>query len=245
MKYSRSNSNFFIIHNMPAQAVLILGKSGSGKSTAIKTLPPEATFIINIASKDLPFRGWKGKYREFSGANPSGNLLNTTDADTILKTLDYISDKRPEIKYVVIEDFQYMAVDYLMSKLKETGFAKFTDSANKIYRIATKSRSLRGDLTVFILNHSQTDVDSNGDKITKAAVSGKMVENQINFEGLFTIVLYTFKEESKTGTNYGFITNGEPESTCKSPAGMFTEQRIPNDLLMVAEKIREYETTED
>ncbi len=229
---------------MPAQAVLVLGKSGSGKSTSISTLPSSETFIINIASKDLPFKGWRTKYKEFSAANPTGNLINTTDADTILKTLEYISDKRPEIKYVVIEDFQYMGVDFLMSKLKETGFAKFSEVANKIYRIATKSRTLRSDLVLFILNHSQIDVDANGDKITRAAVSGKMIENQINFEGLFTIVLYTFKEESKAGISYGFITNGTSDSTCKTPAGMFTEEKIPNDLAYVAQKIKEYETVE-
>lgn len=226
---------------MAAQAVLLLGGSGDGKSTSIRTLPPEQTFIINIAQKPLPFKGWANNYKELNTANPKGNLVNTADADVILRTLDYVSEKRHEILYVVIEDFQYMAVDYLMAKLKETGFGKFSEVANRIYKIAIKNRSLRNDLMIFILNHTQVDVDANGEKIVRAKVSGKMIENQVTFEGLFTTVLYSYKEDSKTGSSYGFITNGMANTSCKSPLGLFEEQRIPNDLLYVANKIREYE----
>ncbi len=89
---------------MAAKAVLIVGESGSGKSTAAEFLPPKETFYINVASKDLPFRGWKKNYTEFSKENITGNLLNTTDSTAILNTMDYVSVKRPEIKYIVIDD---------------------------------------------------------------------------------------------------------------------------------------------
>jgi len=226
---------------MSAQAVLIVGESGSGKSHSIQTLDPSQTFIINIAHKALPFKGWKKGYTELSSSNSNGNLYNTADADVIIKTLDYISEKRPEIKNIVIEDFQYMAVDFLMSKIKETGFTKFTDAANKIYKVATKVRSLRDDLIVFFLNHLDINTTLEGEKFMKAKVSGKMIENQVTLEGLFTIVLFTFKEETKNGESYGFITNGFQGSTCKSPEGMFEAKKIENDLNFVAEKIREYE----
>jgi len=106
---------------MSAQSVLIMGESGSGKSTSAETLPPEETFYINVASKPLPYKGWKNKYKEFSKDNPSGNLLNTSDSNVILQTLDYISAKRSEIKYVVIDDNNYIAADYLMKQAKSTG----------------------------------------------------------------------------------------------------------------------------
>lgn len=226
---------------MSANTVLIVGESGSGKSTSVETLPPLETFIANVASKDLPFKGWKKNYTEFSKDNPKGNLLNTVDCAKILSTLDYVSANRPEVKYFIVEDNQYIAADYLIGKAKETGYAKFTDVASMIYKIATKGRTLRGDLTIFIMNH-QEEIPESGGKV-KAKTAGKMIDNQITYEGLFTIVLFTDKEVRKDGTvDYGFITNGDPNSTAKSPRGMFEDKKIPNDLLYVAQKIREYES---
>jgi adenylate kinase family enzyme len=89
---------------MPANAVLIVGESGSGKSTSIENLPPSETFIVNVSSKDLPFRSWKKNYKEFSKENPTGNLLNTDQTATILGAMKHINDKMPQIKYIVIED---------------------------------------------------------------------------------------------------------------------------------------------
>src|ERR1700754_3914020 len=101
---------------MSATSVLIVGESGSGKTTAAETLPPAETFIINVASKPLPYKGWKANYTELTGKNPTGNMLNGTSSDAILQTLEYINTKRPEIKYVVLDDNQYIAADYLMAK---------------------------------------------------------------------------------------------------------------------------------
>lgn len=227
---------------MSATSVLIVGETGSGKSTSAETLPPKETFVINVmATKHLPFRSWKANYTEFTKDNPQGNLLNTVDSNVILQTLDYISAKRPEIKYILLDDNQYIAADYLMSKVKDTGFVKFTDAAVMIYKIATKSKSLRDDLFLFITNHADTIVDAEGEKTIKAKTAGKMIDNQITYEGLFTIVLFTYKKETKTGTEYGFVTNGDPRSTAKSPRGMFDKKEIPNDLLQVVEKIKEFQ----
>lgn len=157
---------------MSAQAILIVGESGTGKSTSAENLPAEETFYINVASKDLPYRGWKKRYTELSKDNPTGNLLNTTDSSIILNTLDYINSKRPEIKYVIIDDGQYVSADYLMSKAKDPGYGKFTDAALIIYKLATKNRSLRGDLILFILTHSETDTESGR---TKAKTSGEVI----------------------------------------------------------------------
>lgn len=226
---------------MGATSVLIVGESGSGKSTSAEPLPPLETFVANVMGKDLPYRGWKSNYTEFSKDNPKGNLLNSADSNVILQTMDYVSAKRPEVKYFIVEDNQYIAADYLMSKAKDTGFTKFTDAALMIYKIATKAKSLRDDLTVFIMNHQDTTVDADGDKTIKAKTAGKMIDNQITYEGLFTIVLFTYKKETKTGTEYGFITNGDPRSTAKSPRGMFDKKEIPNDLMQVVEKIKEFQ----
>jgi predicted ATPase len=226
---------------MSATSVLIVGESGSGKSTSIESLPPKETFVANVTGNDLPYRGWKSSYTEFSAANPGGNLLNTADASKILAAMEYVSTKRPEIKYFIVEDNQYIAADYLMSKAKDTGYTKFTDVALMIYKIATKGKSLRDDLFIFILNHQDITVDSEGEKTIKAKTAGKMIDNQITYEGLFNIVLFTYKKEVKGGIEYGFITNGDPKTTAKSPRGMFETKEIPNDLMKVVEAIKEFQ----
>lgn len=226
---------------MAAQAVLIIGEPGSGKSTSAKNLPPAETFYINVASKPLPYKGWRSKYTELTKENTGGNLLNTANCDTILQTLDYISTKRPEIKYVIIDDHNYIAADYLMGQAKVTGFQKFTEAALMIYKIATKNRTLRDDLMLFILNHVETSVDIEGEKTIKAKTSGKLIDNQISLEGLFSVVLYAKVEQDKNGTHYYFLTRNDGVSTTKSPEGMFSESKIPNDLALVAQKIKEYE----
>jgi adenosyl cobinamide kinase/adenosyl cobinamide phosphate guanylyltransferase len=226
---------------MSATSILVVGESGSGKSTAAENLPSEQTFVINVASKNLPFKGWKSRYTEFNKANPKGNLLNSDNTDVILATLDHINTSRPEIKYIVLDDSQYIAANKYMALAKQTGFQKFTDIALDMHKLATKPKALRDDLFVFFLSHAEEGTDINNVRRLKAKTLGKMIDNTITYEGLFSIVLFTYKEETKTGTEYGFITNGDPNSTAKSPRGMFETAKIPNDLLQVVLKIKEYE----
>ena len=226
---------------MAANAVLVMGEPGAGKSTSARTLPPQETFYINVASKPLPYKGWKSNYKEFNSANPTGNLLNTASSETILSTLDYISAKRLEIKYVIIDDQNYIAADFLMNKSGETGFQKFSAAANMIYKIATKNRTLRSDLIIFILNHVEVSSDIEGERMIKAKTAGKAIDTQISFEGLFSIVLYAKSEVTKQGVNYYFMTKTDGVSTTKTPDGMFESDKIPNDLLLVANAIKAYE----
>lgn len=226
---------------MSAISVLVVGESGSGKSSSVETLPPAETFIYNVTGNDLPYKGWKSNYSELTKDNPKGNMLSGADSAKILSTMDYINTSRPEIKYIIVDDNQYIAADYLMSKAKDIGYTKFTDVALMIYKIATKGKTLRNDLFIFILNHQDTTVDSEGEKTSKAKTAGKMIDNQITYEGLFNIVLFTYKKEVKGGVEYGFITNGDPRSTAKSPRGMFDKKEIPNDLMKVVEAIKEFQ----
>ena len=230
---------------MPANAVLIVGDAGSGKSTSMTFLPPEETFILNVSAKPLPFKGWKKKYTELNKDNPKGNLMNTDNADMIVKTIKYISTDRPEIKYIVIDDSQYVAANEYMRKIHEKGFDKFTSIASNIYKMpmATKDKDVRDDLVVFFLSHADAAQNSEGVEYQRAKTLGKMINNNITYEGLFTIVLFTYKKIVKNETEYGFITNGDPGNTAKSPMGMFPKE-IPNNLLSVAEGIKKYEEGE-
>lgn len=228
---------------MPANTVLIVGEAGSGKSTSLRTLPPEETFIINVSAKSLPMKGWRSKYTEFNRENPSGNLLNSDNAQTILQTLEFINSKRTEIKYVVIDDNQYIAANEYMRKVDTKGFEKFTLIASNMFKIATlpKDKTFRDDLFIFYLNHEETFTDSEGVTRRKAKVLGKMIDSTITYEGLFSTVLFTYKEATKTGIEYGFITNGDPYSTVKSAMEMFEDKKIPNDLMKVVETMKKYE----
>ena len=227
---------------MPANTILIVGESGSGKSAAIEELNPAETFIINVSSKALPFKGWKKNYSVFNKENPKGNLLNTDNADTIVTMIKHISATMPQIKNIVIDDSQYVAANEYMRRINDKGFDKFTSIASNIHKmpLATKDKEIRDDLFVFFLTHQDSTVDSEGVEYKRAKTLGKMINNNITYEGLFTIVLFTYKAAIKDGTEYGFITNGDPGSTAKSPAGMFPT-KIPNNLKLVVEGIQAYE----
>lgn len=160
---------------MPANAVLIVGDAGSGKSTSYSFLPPEKTFILNVSAKALPFKGWKKKYTELNKDNPKGNLMNTDNADTIVKMIQYISSDRPEIKYIIIDDSQYVAANEYMRKVNEKGFEKFTSIASNMYKIpqATKAKEIREDLLVFFLSHADTTQNTDGVEYQRAKTLGE------------------------------------------------------------------------
>lgn len=219
-----------------SELVLIIGESGSGKSRSTKNLPAEETIMINVVDKSLPYKGWKKKYTTDKKIKEGGNYVATDRAQTINQILDYVNAERPEIKYVVIDDFQYVLSNKFMHKSQEKSYDKFTEIAKDGWSIFNKAGHLRDDLIVFILTHEdQTDLGKR-----KIKTIGKLLDNQITLEGLATVVLFTKVEQSQTGDNtYHFITQTE-NSTGKSPDGMFESKVIPNDLLTVAKSINDY-----
>jgi len=225
-----------------AQSVLVIAESGSGKSTSIETLDPKETFIINVANKPLPFKGWKSKYIQWSKENPTGNLYGKADADSIHACMRYVSEKRPEIKSIVIDDFQYMMGFEYMEKALEKGYDKFTKMAANLSKVATLPKDLRDDLTVFFLSHAEESTDIEGNRKLKAKTIGKMVDNVLTLEGLFSIVLFgKVKKDKELGVRYIFETQNNGENTCKSPKGMFPTFEIANDLALVKQAIINYE----
>lgn len=225
-----------------AQSVLIIAESGSGKSTSIETLNPKETFIINVANKPLPFKGWKSKYLLWSKENLTGNIYSKPEADNIVACMKYVSEKRPEIKTIVIDDFQYMSGFEYMEKALDKGYDKFTKMASNLAKVATLPKDLRDDLTVFFLTHAEESTDIEGGRKLKAKTIGKMIDNVLTLEGLFSIVLFgKVKKSKETGVKYVFETQNNGENTCKSPKGMFGSFEIPNDLALVKNAITEYE----
>jgi hypothetical protein len=220
--------------------ILIGGESGSGKSTSIEHLDPKETFLINVKNKSLPFKGWKSKYTPFGKDNLNGNYLHTESPDAIMKTMQYVSDNMKHIKQLIIDDFQYMGAAEFMQRASEKGFDKFTSIGKNIYSVADYHNKLRDDLTVIYTNHLDETTDAYGDRKVKAKTVGKLVDNVVTLEGLFTIVLYTKVKKTKDGMEYVFETQNNGSNTAKSPRGMFDSLEIPNDLAFVLAKANEY-----
>ena len=221
---------------MASKLIGIVGQTGTGKSTAIKYLDPKETYIINVAKKELPFKGSEKLYN-----TENKNYAEIDDAVKITQRLRKLSDDAPHIKNIVIEDSNYIMGFTIVSKATEVGFTKFSVMAKDMVDLFREARKLREDITVFYLTHPET-VEDGGDIIGyKIKTAGKMIDNQVLLEGLLTVCLYTYVEENKDGTtNYNLITNRFKKIPAKSPDGMFAEVKIPNNLQLVVDTVKKY-----
>lgn len=214
---------------MANNLVLIMGESGTGKSTAIRTLNPAETYIINVLDKPLPFKGYKKLYKGGKG----GNYFGSDNADKIRSVIQRINRERPEIKNIIIDDFQYIMANAFMRKATEKGFDKFVEIGQDAWEIIDDGTKVRGDLYIFILSHTEADANSGTVKIKTI---GKMLDEKIVLEGMFTVVLHSLI----TNKQYKFLTQHDGTRIAKSPMGMFERAHIDNDLQMVREKMRAY-----
>jgi transposase-like protein len=221
---------------MSSKLVGIVGQTGTGKSTAIKHLNPEETYIINVAKKELPFKGSEKIYNK-----ENKNYREIDDANEITRLLKTLSDTAPQIKNIIIEDSNYIMGFTMVDKATETGFMKFSVMAKDMVDMFRTARQLRNDITVFYLTHPE-EITDGGDVIGyKIKTAGKLIDNQVLLEGLLTVCLYTFVEENKDGSaNYQFLTNRYRKFPAKSPDGMFAELKIPNNLQLVADSLTNY-----
>lgn len=213
-----------------ADTLLILGNTGTGKSTAIETLNPSTTYIIQCVNKELPFKGFRKKYPLES------NRLVSSSYKEIGKKLLEINENK-EIKTIILDDITYlMTNEYMMTEAK--GFDKFNNIAENFYKLINFTKTkLREDLTIVFMGHEE--IDNNGKSQMKTI--GKLLSEKICIEGMFSIVLNTFVNSE----GYYFQTQNNGFNTTKSPRGMFKDLLIPNDLKYVIEKIKQYYEGDD
>src|SRR5579859_1663873 len=211
---------------------LIIGESGTGKSTSLEHLNPKETFIINVLDKPLPFRGYKKNYTKLSPDGSQGNYYASDDYSSLIRCIRNINNKRPEIKNLVIDDWQYTMCNEFMRRATETGSTKFTEIGQHAWSIIRELVGCREDLYCFVLSHS--DTDANGKYKCKSI--GKMLDEKITIEGMFTIVLHT---QIMDGA-YRFLTQNDGAHIAKSPRGMFEDKYIANDLAFVKDKMDHY-----
>jgi hypothetical protein len=206
-------------------ATLILGPSGTGKTTSLRNLDPAKTLLIQCIKKPLPFRatGWKTR----ASLRDAGNVIQTD----VSATIEMLMRKSPH-DVVVIDDYQAVLVNELMSRSSEKGYEKFTDIAKGAWTVFNAAGDLAPHRRVYILAHTQTD-DFGG---VRMKTVGKMVDQTLVPEGYFTIVLRT----DVVNGHYLFRTQTNGQDCCKSPIGMFDSEAIDNDLVAVDQAVCDY-----
>lgn len=207
--------------------IMIIGKSGRGKSTALRNLPPEETFIISVIGKPLPFPAAK-KFADL------GHLVVQSNPDSIRRLMKQVNDTSPAITNLVIDDGQYIMATEFMDKALVKGYDKFTVMARNIWEILVLATKLRPNLKIFFLTHEE---DTGTER--KMKTLGKLLDDKITPEGLSTIVLFSDVTGDKDNRLYYFSTQSDGVTNAKSPFEMFPP-RIPNDLNLVAKRIDEY-----
>lgn len=203
---------------------LVLGETGTGKSTSLRNFDPTKVLLLQALAKPLPF-----KSRDWRVFNPEtkGNIFITDNANEIVAYMQ--GTKR---KIIVIDDFQYTMGNEFMRRSNERGYEKFTEIGRNAWNILVAAGALSCDVRVYILSHSDT---SDSGRV-KVKTIGRMLDEKITVEGMFTQVLRTSVRDGE----YFFSTKNNGSDTVKTPMGMFDEELIPNDLAYVDKKLCEY-----
>lgn len=232
---------------MAAETIAIVGESGTGKSTSLRNLNPEETFIISTTGKPLPFRAWKKKYIpiKIEGKNVSGNYYVSSKWDQILKILQIIDKMMPNIKQVIIDDFQYVLSYEFVDRATEVGYTKFSELAQHAMEILRYSEKMREDCKMIFLTHSENVGDNVNPKFVIKTV-GKLLSEKVTLEGLFTYIFFTKVSEGDSGRmEYKLITNSNGTCVAKTSLGMFDDLEIDNDLNEIIQVIDAYNEGEE
>ena len=214
-----------------ANIICVMGESGSGKTTSMRNLDPATTYYIDCDKKGLSWRGWRQQYNA-----DAKNYTRTDEQQYVLRLLHAINDKESarHIKTVIVDTINGIMVADEMRRSKEKGYDKWLDLAVAIYDIIDYALTMRDDLTVIFVAHTQTDHDENGYMFTRIKTSGKKLD-KITLESKFPVVLLAKVIDGKhvfeTKANF---------STTKTPMGAFEEQYIDNDIAEVLKVLAEY-----
>ena len=226
----------------------LVGLSNSGKSTSLKYLNPEETFIISCTNKQLQIPGFRKKYSKVSvdDGRLFGNWYISNNYEKITKIMKLVSKSRPEIKVVVLDDCNYLLSNETFQNALVKGYEKFSVMSKNYYDLIQTCQELRDDLTVVFISHIEnfgTDIDPE----YRMWTTGKMLTNQINLDGLFSYIIYAerYVDESGDEVKYRFKTRTDGNDTCRSVAGCFEDKYIETNMKLVIDRINEFELGEE
>ena len=214
-----------------SKAICVMGESGSGKTTAMRTLDPSTTYYIDCDLKGLSWRGWREQYN-----SEKKNFFQTRDLSKINGVMVGISDKRPDVKVIVIDTLNTAMVDKEVKGMGDSsGYGKWIDLAQFVWEICCNASRMREDLSVIIVMHSETIRDDLGYSITRIKTNGRKLEKLV-LESLFSTVLLA---KAKDDGSFVFETRAK-NSTAKTPLGAFDAEEIPNDMQAVLDALAEF-----
>jgi len=235
-----------------ATVVGIAGTSSSGKSTSLRNLDHTQTYIVSPSKAEVPFGGFREKYVQKSDG--TGNFYRTNSFKVLSELMVHISNKRPEIKVIVVEDLTHFFTSITLGdefrnkgKTKDGTWSRWNDLGAVIYdTLFGKIATLREDLIIIYQFH--IEVVSNGlSEVWKLKTPGSLLEREVDLPSYFTYLLYTkvlpYDKALKASERYLFVTNDDGVRPAKTPYGLFdeeTELNIPSDMALVIDRIRKF-----
>lgn len=213
-----------------SKLICIMGESGSGKTTSMRTLDPSTTYYIDSDGKGLAWKGWRNQYNA-----EKRNYVVSRDIPSIRDLIVNISQKKPDTKVIVIDTLNTCMVDKEVKGMKENGYGKWIDLTQFVWDCIETANKQRDDLTIIFVMHSETIRDDFGYTFTRVKTNGRKLEKLVP-ESLFGTVLLAKKTDDD---RYIFETQAK-NSTAKSPMGAFDTFEIENDMAMVLKALEEY-----
>lgn len=207
--------------------VMILGESGAGKSASLRNLNPDDVLLVQVINKPPPFRA---NWPEWDRKERFGTVVRTDNHAVICKVISQAATMGKQI--VIIDDFQYVMANEFMRRCNEKGFEKFTDIGNHAWQIINAAQEAAGNIRVYFLSHVETEQSGR----TKIKTIGRMLDEKVTLEGMFTIVLGAHVRDGR----HLFTTKNSGMDTVKAPMDMFHSDEIDNDLNEVDKTICEY-----
>ena len=202
------------IKKMKSVPVLIIGKSGSGKSASLRNFKKDEIAIANVLGKPLPFKS-------------DLEAPKVDDYNIIIKAIE-----NTKKKVIVIDDANYLITNEFMNKSTVKGFDKYNEMGYNFFNLINGIKNIDGGKTVYLIMHEDTDEEGN----VKPKTIGKLLDDKVNIQGMFTICIRAMYDSG----NYIFRLKTNGQDCVKTPIGLFEEEQIENDLKLVDERIREY-----